>query len=313
MNLKFKEKNIPISNNWINLNTGRKTVKDKKGFQYLDLSSQKGPKICGSQEDIEQFKILFPHYFENNTNQNITKRSLFSRFCCFFRDNVAMSNNDFGPSTQRIYHLNSNNIEDVPISATESLKYFGFYGLKTKARVEEVIDGDTLALSFIVKIKDLSEKKACGRGHNQFKSTALTSNNCNSNIIIKKKARLAEIDAAEHDTIQGQLATFYMKELFNKTNNYVYIDIIKMDKYERLVVKVYSDPEYNNCLNFHLIDKSYGKYGIIALKYNGDSKSDYMVNLSKMNPITIEMQNDCKNNGFDKNYQLPLKNEIINT
>lgn len=228
----------------------------------------------------------------------------FLRYFCFPKNNTS---DNFGSLSKDIFNFDDPDIQNVPYSATEGLQYFGFTGLKTKARIEEVIDGDTVVISFIANLGQLSEKKSCGRSHNQFKSQILSSSsNKDVNIIVKKRARLAEIDTAEHDTVQGQLATFYMKKLFEKNDNYVNIEIIKMDKFERPLIKIYSTKN-NEYLNFNLIDKSFGKYGIIAFKYKGEAKSEYFKNLDK---IDLTVQNRCKIEGFEKVFSIPLDKEI---
>jgi hypothetical protein len=229
----------------------------------------------------------------------------FLRYCCFSQRETL---DDFGSYSKNIFNFDTGDIQNIPSSATEGLQYFGFSGLKTKARVEEVVDGDTIIISFIVNLGQLSEKKECGRSHNQFKSQILSSSlNKDVNIIVKKRARLAEIDAAEHDTVQGQLATFYMKKLFEKNNGYINIEITKMDKFERPLIKIYCIENNNEYLNFHLIGKSFGKYGVIASKYKGEAKSEYFKNLDK---IDLSLQNKCKIEGFEKVFSVPLEKEI---
>lgn len=237
----------------------------------------------------------------------------FFRYCCFSQKKNPVptkTSDDFGSFSKEIFNFDTDDIQNIPFSATEGLQYFGFSGLKTKARVEEVIDGDTIVIYFLVNLVQLSEKKECGRYHNQFKSQILSSTlDKNINIIVKKRARLAEIDAAEHDTVQGQLATFYMKKLFEKNDNYINIEIIKMDKFERVLIKIYSNNNDKEYLNFHLIGKSFGKYGVIASKYKGEAKSEYFKNLDKIN---LSTQNRCKTEGFEKVFPVPSEKEIIN-
>ncbi len=91
--------------------------------------------------------------------------------------------------------------------------------------------------------------------------------------------RLLNMDAAESNTAQGQKSIEVTKQLFKKYNNVLFVRCGAFDKFGRLLVDLYSDSSYRNYLNFYLIEHPDPVLGVLATKYNGGTKEEYMKSL----------------------------------
>ncbi len=201
------------------------------------------------------------------------------------------------------------NIHSLTKDEIDSLCYFHFSGVKSKLKVCGIKDGDTIEGIFEVNLENLTKVQDYGLRPIKHQSQILTENT-NAKFIVKKGLRLYGIDCAEHDTLQGQLAKYLLKELIERYNHNIYIKCVHGPKqtgmnigtgmYERILAELYLDENYTiNITNF-MEGKIYGKYGIICEPYQGGSKSEYMKKLSK---ITKEEQNDIEHRGFPNIYE----------
>jgi endonuclease YncB( thermonuclease family) len=254
INLKGHIITIP-EGSWYNLGTSR-VNKNRPANVLFDERFH----VFGTQNDLEGF------YFRNHIIEN--------QVCKIGTPTVA-----FAPNT--------NDIEKVPETLIDNLCTFNLIGLRTKGKVTNVVDGDTIDICFYVKLSFLYNPRPNfheSEGKKQ-QNTLVSSIKpqspkiADSGLFLKMRARLNGIDAAEHNVSQGVLATQMMAQLYAKTNNIVYVDCNEFDKFGRILVDLYADQEYKQYLNYYLIDHPDPKLGVLAEYYGGKTKSDYMKTL----------------------------------
>jgi hypothetical protein len=181
------------------------------------------------------------------------------------------------------FHIASFDIEDIPLDVINNMCEFNFIDISGKGRIIEVIDGDTVKLLAGIDI-DLMSKGRYVKDGRQTKASKvikypLITTKDAPYIFIILKARMNGIDAAEHNTHQGQYVKDEMTRLFTSMNNIVYFILRKPDKYGRTLVDLYAEPEHITYLNHHLLNKDVPDLGICVELYSGGSKSDYMKSL----------------------------------
>ena len=262
-NLKAHE--IPhIDEGYYNLGTNRKN-KDKR----TELIYDENYKVGGTVEEMREFYRI-NHITENTVCKLNVENSV-------------------------LYAPNVDDVAKIPVTMIDALQPFSLSGLRTKARVVEVIDGDTIYCVLYLPLKFLfepkyyqHERKSIEEKSSQkhmkqaalLKSSKPTSKKIQEGgLFLKFDCRLLNMDAAEHDTQQGILATKLTKDLYESLGNIVYIDCYGFDKYGRLLIDIYADESYSKYLNFYLIEHPDPKLGVLAMKYDGQTKSDYMKNL----------------------------------
>lgn len=208
-----------------------------------------------------------------------------------FNDSVCSTN-----TNNVIYAPNIDDVSKLPEQYLNNLCPFNLSGLQSKARVVNVLDGDTwdivvyLNLSFLftpryyarerknsAEVKDSSEyyKQVSILQSSDPKSKKIQE----GGLFIMLNCRLMGVDAAESKTPQGQLATELTIKKLESLNNIIYVNLLGPDKYGRTLIDCFEDSNRTKYLNFYLIDYMDPKLGRIAEKYNGGSKSTYMKEL----------------------------------
>lgn len=190
------------------------------------------------------------------------------------------------------FHLESSDIESVPLDVINNMCEFNFIDISGKGRIVEVIDGDTVRLLAGIDIDLMSKGRYVKDGRQSkvpkiLKYPLITTKDA-PHIFIILKARLNGIDAAEHDTYQGQYVKDEMTRLFASLGNIVYFTLRKPDKYGRTLVDLYAEPEHTTYLNYHLLNKDVPNLGICVEPYSGGTKSDYMKSLPLISGAKIE-------------------------
>jgi hypothetical protein len=271
-NLKGKE--IPkIEDGYYNLGTNRRN-KDKR----KELIYDENFRIGGSLQEVQAF------YNINHITENTV--------CDIKGKNTIL----FAPDID--------DIAKIPNDLIEALCIFNLLGLRTKAKIVEILDADTMILCFMIPLKFLSEpqfyqhdrksiESPTAKTHQKqkvlIKSSKPTSRKIQEGgLYVKMDCRLLNIDAAEHDRKEGILATELTKKLYESLNYICYIQCGTMDKYGRLLIDIYEDENYTKYLNYYLVDHPDPKLGVLAERYNGTTKSDYMKNLPKVNELKTD-------------------------
>ena len=183
-----------------------------------------------------------------------------------------------------IYYPDSTDIEDISVEHLNSLCNFSLLGLKAKAKILKVIDGDTVDVAFFVPFKALAEPRTVTFDRRKvIKSAALTFKG-EKGFFTRMRCRLYGIDAAEHDTLQGLKALEIMIKEYNRTNNIVYVIFQKFDMYGRGLIEIFRDIGFLHSLNRFIVEYRDPALqpNILAVEYFGDTKSDYMKQLPKI-------------------------------
>ena len=180
------------------------------------------------------------------------------------------------------------NVHDLQLNEIDQMCHFHFYGIKSPFKVLHVVDGDTLDGALEITLSELTEIRKYGKRPIREQVTVLTSNQ-DTKFIIRAKIRLIAYDGAEHDTLEGQIIKYLLEDVIKRCHNNIYIKCelstlnhSGMDKYGRILGSIYFDKECTKSITDKIVGKKYGEFGVIALPYSGDTKSEYMKNLPKM-------------------------------
>ncbi len=332
--------------NYINVKTNRRiTNLTNKKFIYLEIQ---GNYVCGTKEDIEEFYDLnniLPGptsppkrglQRQSAFTSGIIKDSLKSKGMgrkqeggdtteiiksSMARMNLNTSSEDEDTRVCRrdsvgttLFAPQTDDVEDIPANIISTMCPFEMDNLSGKARVIKVLDADTIEILFFVRISELAQERgkgrARGRGDEKKKEmkVPVISSHHQSGFFSLFKCRFYGVDAAEHNTMQGQLATLLLEDYLESLNNIIYVKVLKFDKFGRLLIKLYSDKGYRNFINNKICELNvvemadiYKKkrinyntdvllrddLGIIALEYFGDSKDSRFKNLPLVKDGTI--------------------------
>jgi len=274
----LKGKIIPkLTDGYYNLQTNRINKNKNPELIYDDKY-----KICGIKQDLYGFYEINHISSKDMILENID-----------FQKNIPDSNYEYSK------HINQ--IENIPDLYLNQISHFNLVGLRTMGKIVNIIDADTIdlviyvPLEFLIIPKFTIQKYTQKSGYKQDEKSDFIQSNLNNITLIKIqktklkqikglgfymkfRCRLNNIDSAESSTLQGKLATQLMVEKYKSLNNIVYVDCFDFDKYGRLLVDLYEDSSYNKYLNYHLIDYK-SNLGILVVKYDGKTKSDYMKKL----------------------------------
>lgn len=269
-NLKGKE--IPeLENGYYNLGTNRKNKQSKTGSEYL---TDETFHVFGTEEEMRAFYQI-NHITENTVCDTKGKNTI-------------------------LYAPNEEDPEKLPEDLVDAICPFNLFNLQTKARLKSLYDSDTFDLLIFVPLNFLyspkyyqHERKTVEskdeRGHKGVKQVALlksikpTSKKIETaGLFLVFNCRLNNVDGAESNTAQGTRATQLMLELFKSYNNIVYVRLGYPDKYGRMLVDLYADKEYKKYLNYYLVENPDPVLGVLATKYSGGEKAEYMKNLPKI-------------------------------
>lgn len=165
-------------------------------------------------------------------------------------------------------------IEEIPYEELDALCNFSFNGLMAKARLMYLVDGDTFDLAFFCPL-DIFTKKIT-EGKKQGPRAIL---NADGGLFVKRRCRLYGLDAAEHNTVRGPIATQLFKDYTLKGGDvkewYVYIQCFGDDKYGRLLVKIYEDSQFTKPLEDKLLAYRHSEYGAVYNSYYGKTKQTF--------------------------------------
>jgi endonuclease YncB( thermonuclease family) len=186
--------------------------------------------------------------------------------------------------------IEANNVDDVPDDVLRSLDIFSFSRISTRAKVLNVVDGDTIDVAIILNPKELCishwsrrDKKMiytqsaqiCG-DNSAYKSTMnvreFRERKINEGILMKLRLRLYGIDTAEKETIPGQRCKEWSILKYNELNNIVYVTLMGTDARGRTLANVYECSDANRSINQLLIEHIDPIYGKLCVPYYGETK-----------------------------------------
>lgn len=229
---------------WYNLETNRKITTKKKEYLYLD-----NPNIAGSH------KMLIEFYKLNNLPLPESLKTF-------------LSNSPIKKISQY------NDIDDISEQEFEMLTTFSFQRICCKAKVDRVIDGDTLDLFILVPFSDLTNM-------NLIKSEGCISNKCNilcnkseieAKLVFKVRCRLFGIDTADIDHDKKEAGKKYLQSLIEKCNYKVYCKFLGRELHGRELAEIFEDSEYKNNICTNILEYDDPVYGKLAYPYFGGTK-----------------------------------------
>lgn len=192
--------------------------------------------------------------------------------------------------SSHISMVEANDVDDVPDDVLASLDIFSFSRISTKAKVLNVVDGDTIDIAIILNPKELcishwsrrDKKMTCTQSaqicgdNSAYKSTMnireFRERKINEGILMKLRLRLYGIDTAEKETIPGQRCKEWSILKYNELNNIVYVTLMGTDARGRTLANVYECSDANRSINQLLVDHTDPCYGKLCVPYYGETK-----------------------------------------
>lgn len=295
---------------------GTRTFEEKQD-RYYNLSSKRyvknvpkglfasdNPMIVGTKEMISEFRrinkkeeiipkntsteisgeqnIIHQQNIEKKGKMKITKKL----FCCFMR--VKQEEEILDIPNETILDDKKKAVIPSNIPNVNTLCDFTLRGISGKCIVKRVLDGDTIDIIYMLNLSDLEKDMV------EIKNTVNTSGikisqkrtfvdeKFSGSGLIMSNCRCADFDAAEHDTVEGVIASDVLTDAINRNNGILFYDNLGLEKWGRQLVRFYFDENRTRSISQFMIsyrDRSLGKETVIAESYNGGAKSEYMKNL----------------------------------
>lgn len=173
-------------------------------------------------------------------------------------------------------------IDKLSFDQLEDLCDFSFWGVRAKAKVRKVIDGDTFDLCWWVPMRVLShtrtcDKKKCVAAIFEFDGKRIPVPSKDTGFYISRRVRLARADADEHNKPGGPIATALIAGIFHEMKNEVYITAWNGDKYGRTLVDLYRTPDLSDkgLIVNELLAYSHPVLGHVYNPYGGGTKEKF--------------------------------------
>ncbi len=261
---------------WYNLSTSRKV---RKLDERVRIES---PRITAKIDDIElifQFLLLNRLTFDDLTAS---------------KETIAQLKDVEHHQKKAPSHISKGDVDSIDLATLDALPEFTFSRMWLKARITNVVDGDTVDAAIEVPLEGLmcaSGRQIClvvGKGHPL--------------MIIKQRLRLYALDTAEKDTIEGQLAKKFSIGIYQETNNKIEILMLGTGARGRALALIYprSDKKKKSKKPPSLV-KSINER---ILEYNPDTTEDGKIKLGK---LAVPYYGKTKLEAFTKSHHL-LKN-----
>ena len=180
--------------------------------------------------------------------------------CCV--DSNAESESD---NTERKAKFDLNNMNKVELpEKIPELKVFSCVNIGCYCIIERIIDGDTMDCILKIPYSELERNSMIYINN--------SSNNNSKFVYFKFKCRLFGIDAAEKNTIQGQIAILLISNILSLNKQY-FCRLFGNDKYGRQLISIY---DKNKDISERLLDFQHSKYGNVYCKYDGKTKNEFV-------------------------------------
>jgi len=218
----------PDAPEWLNLDSGRKKLKPES----TDMSLE-GIRILGSREQLAEFwnenknGLLLPTVYQKGADFNKVIYRVFDNLAALVSSKVC--------SRAQVLLLDQNylSIHDVPDEVLDKICPWSLGGLFTAARLNEILDGDTIIFSIFLSGNEISQCNRAGK-------------NCagvirDGILATKFKGRLFGKDAAEKNTAQGPIDT---ADLARRLPKNFWVQFMPDDeKFGRELITIYLDRE----------------------------------------------------------------------
>ena len=261
-------------------------------YKKPDISSKKKPNISSKEGFIERaFNNIFHH----------EKKDIPEPTC------------EINTAGTALYIPDSNDIETIPSDILETMCPFELTGLKVKAKVVKIKDADTIDIAFFVNFSELAKPREKGTKHNKKMKVPILTKHLNADYCMVYSCRVNAIDAAEHSTAQGQLATLLLTDYLTTIGNIIYVKIIEYEKYGRLLIEMYSDSKMKNnigekLINIHVDEMSnIIKEGIAnkRIEINSKKNKEIIYDTENQDFLALPYYGDTKSNILKNYYKVP--------
>lgn len=241
---------VPPENGWYNLETNRCINEKRENYTCLD-----DLKVTGKMETVCQFlkinRLPMPEKFENyNKNPEKTHEKTYDK------------------------NFNLIDIEHIDENCLSELAKFSFDCLFVKAKVNKVVDGDTIDLYCIVPMNILCQPRLKKSSNKiQEKCNALVGNEMtDTKMLVKLRCRLFGIDTADKDKGKKKAGTEYLKRIIHENNNVVYCYFLGKGARGRELVELYTEPNSKESINNKILKYEDPTFGKLAYPYFGGTK-----------------------------------------
>ena len=242
LNLSYKLFTVP-TDAWYNLNTNHVIKSKKENIIYID-----NPRIAGN------INILYEFYKLNNLK---------------VPDNVVPS-----PTSKSIINTELLDIDQLNDEDLKAVNEFSFDRLFCKAKVDKVIDGDTVDLFIYIPLSMLTNKYAARKNKDVCYMANVLSNSVNDDVkmLFKLRCRLFGIDTADIDKNKKLRGKEYLESLVQKLNNIVYCHFRGREFHGRELVELYTDANREHSICQQILEYDDPVYSKLAYKYYGGTK-----------------------------------------
>lgn len=247
------DKTFTIKNDhWYNLSTDRYLTKLNE-----EMWSLKDFKIVGTYDNIvcfcEKNKLILNKITKYDGNFKSLFYQPFNNIQNLFEYVENKCSTNIAGST--IPFVETSNIDDLTEEQMNSLYPFSLTSLILPVVINDVIDGDTLHLSFFLPFVELGVNRKYGQ--HIVTSALLSSTLSKEGMFIKLKCRMYGYDAKEKNTSEGILAKKYFEEKINLSKKKFWAKFLDQEKYGRTLVILYpripgKKFEDNNSLNEYM-------------------------------------------------------------
>lgn len=248
----------PPPNMWYNLETKR-TVKNKP----RGLISLSHPRVVGKEETIREFLAL-----NNLDERGERKFNLALPFLAGLRA-VSHVQDKCSEAGSAFFSLTSD-VENLPVDQLERICEFSLQGLRTKVRLLRILDGDTIDLAFFVPLNFLADRRY----------SLPTSSS--QGLFLRMVTRLYGVDAAEHDTKKGIVASLFLEKIALRQDGIFWMRVEGFEKFGRLLAALYLDENEEIALSDLLVSYEDEEVGNVAVPYVGDAKSPLFTSLPRL-------------------------------
>lgn len=266
---------------WYNLQTNR-FLKNPPRDPQLN-SSLRGIRVLGTRDhliefwkrNIDQLGQVYPKgtKFEQVVFQPFTD-------IAFLTEDAARRSQlcYLGTAGTVISSTHAQDVEQLTNDEINQMCPFSFAGLFVKARVDSVVDGDTLNVIFLVPLMELGSARAIGP-KGAARTTILTSSPQPTSFFVYDTIRMYGYDAQEKDTPEGQTAKRLFEQKLASLNNIVWCQFVEaniaQEKYGRILAVLYEDKERTRPLNDYLF-RQQQQLGIkLVNPYLGGTKTSF--------------------------------------
>lgn len=241
INLEGRTFDEPPPGFWYNLATRRRVTKlPAEGYILHDQ-----PRVTGTQ-------VMIKAFLDNNQVQSPDDHEL-------------------------EYHPGTTDVTKIPDHYLNQLVDFTLTGLKVKAKVLHVVDGDTLDLAFFVPAQDLGAVYQSTKGRSKVATPTRRALTFAADVgfFTRMRVRLYGIDTAEKTTHKGKIAKQLLEGWVLDCKMLVYATFLDFDKYGRLLADIFQDAKRTKNVRDHLLDFRHPCLGCVAMPYDGGKKTPW--------------------------------------